>query len=276
MKMLKNKHNKKGVTLVEVVVAMSVLSVMSVMIIMALTYALKANATNYKRSTDVDAEGVFAETFDTTKTQTGKGSNVERNPINSKTNVKLNIDFGGSNQFNIDNVHSYKAKLNNAHNDVKYQLKFLQGSSALMADVDPNLGQFFVVFYNDSTSSVDSYHFAVPETGTSQLFSMDDNNIAVIPDKLTPCGALSGGGSSGKIGFIKDDSKSSGYFAISSTNSNPLAGGSSAVFTLNSSNFDKYAEKNKDGSYTGLIVLHYVNGGHIISQKEYDKSIGND
>lgn len=266
MKNISSKNNRKGVTLVEVVIAMSLLAIVSTMVVMMLEFAVKENANNYKRSEDVNAEGIFAETYDFTKSKPASGSiMVEDNNISSSGNnkIKLNIKFGAT-SFDVGSAYTYKSKLNQRSKDVQYQLQFFSSVNSLDKLADPSKGYYFVQFYNDSAMDV-NIRFSVPDTDGTMLLDGKGAKLTGENAKSSPAMVLANGKSIIGFRIEQDASKrsSAGYFAINqATDSSPYDGGT-ADLNITGSVLSKYADDD------GIVTIHYMDSGDFLNADEY-------
>lgn len=253
--MKKLKNNRKGMTLVEVVTAMGVLSVASLMIVMALLYTVRANHRNYKRSSDIYDEGVAAETYNVNRAMSSGDAKIQRNNIsgNGTNRVTLGVTFddatlGGIN-YNISNVYAYKSKLPGKSEDVTYQMQFFQKKSNYSDCVDPTNGKYYLVVYNDSVANIDNWKFT--STDTFQMFDIYNTECS---SNEVVCNTVPANGGSAGIGV------------------NFSAGASFSIggLTINSGNYQTYAEKDADGNDTGMLYVHYTGSG-FLNQDQFDQ-----
>ena len=230
--MKKNSKNKKGMTLVEDIIAMALLSGMSAMLVTVAVAAKRQNLENYYRNNEMYTQAVNAEQYNDNKTVNMNELKVNKFSSSGKTTNEfaLEADFGSGIKFNTT-AYGFKAKLNNIDEDAGYQLKFLQGKDINITP-NPEKSVYWVKFYNNSIGD-----------GGNQQFGV----------------VLSGVTGSDYFGF----SQSSDLYSSAPT-------ADAAAFKITDATFDHYLEKDASGKATGYVVIHYMGGSDYKNQAEYD------
>jgi prepilin-type N-terminal cleavage/methylation domain-containing protein len=138
-----------GMTLVEVVVAMAVFSTMTLGITMAFSAALKFNARNIRRDSELNLQQTSIEK------STAAGVQIYDNSLQSRT---INYVNGGTVMQSVEHVTEYNAvKSSYNGSDFNFEMKTFSsvplGSTAVTNDKSQN--QYKVTFTNLSSYSVD-------------------------------------------------------------------------------------------------------------------------
>lgn len=255
--------NEKGMTLVEVIVAMTLLGIMSGMFVTAAVYAAKANRDNYFRANEMATQAVDAAEFNSAKNYDMNEIRVSENNASgtADNSFTLEADFGTVSWSTT--AYGYKSKLNDIDEDAGYQLKFFEGQDTAVSP-DPSNGIYWVKFYNDS--GVDLINYAeTPELTGGVFFDVNKNSTGNSLLLNTPTGSIS------QFGF-----KASGPDLFGFTMSPGLydADHSMSVddIMIESSDFEKFCEKDASNNKTGYIIIHF-NGSDYLSQSEFESGL---
>jgi len=206
--MKKNSKNKKGMTLVEVIIAMALLSGMSAMLVTVAVAAKRQNLENYYRNNEMYTQAVNAEQYNDNKTVNMNELKVNKFSSSGKTTNEfaLEADFGSGIKFNTT-AYGFKAKLNNIDEDAGYQLKFLQGKDINITP-NPEKSVYWVKFYNNSGADMNFYALT-PELTGGKFFDVNNNssgNSLLIPI---------GDGGNQQFGVVLSGVTGSDYFGFS-------------------------------------------------------------
>jgi len=239
---MKNKMNKKGMTLVEVIVAMAIFGVITTGFMMSASYSLKAQAkakirlseTNEQTTNLEDYQGVvdFA-AADVAQLETGSNK------------WSMVYEFPTGDTITNDNLHGYTSK----SNDEVLKLGFFSADDKL----DLAAGEYWVTLFNYSSDDM------IVNITCSPGFVFFDNekHIANSIDTLSGLGIVKDGGAV-KFG-IKDlgGGDLTQAFTVKKTIDDSVIGGG-ALNVNNYSDADRYA-------YT------YYNGSAFLNAEAFDE-----
>lgn len=259
------KHNKKGVTLVEVIIAMTLLSMMAGMLVTVAVNAKNTNRDNYFRSKEMNEQALNAEQYNDAKNYDMNDIKVNKYVGDGQTDndFALEADWGDGIKWNTT-AYGYKTKLNSIDSKAGYQLKFLQGTNV---NITPNVnnGEYWVKFYNDSGAEITNF-VMTPTTTGGKFFDANNNSSGNSVPLTTGIGGVS------QFGFIA--TSSGDYFGFTETNDDLYSAShvpSTSDFILsNETTFKKYCETDSNGNLTGYIVIHYMGGTTYLTQAEFD------
>lgn len=263
---MKLKKNKKGVTLVEIIVAMTLLGIMSSMFVTAAVYASRANKENYFRAREMYTQANDAEKFNKDKNYEADEIKVNKNIASGKATNEFDLqaDFGPI--VWDTTAYGYKSKINGIDKNGGYQLKFFEGQD-VSVQPNPTKGIYWVKFYNDSGTDLTNY-ITTPELVGGKFFDVNSNfagnNIMLYT--MT--------GSSSQIGF-RVNSAGTEYFGFSTDGTlyDPAHIAEAADFKLTSTNFDYFCEMDATGlNKTGNIIIHYMGSGVYYNQADYESA----
>ncbi len=257
------KHNRKGMTLIEVIIAMTILGIASTMIVMSLVYAVKANAYNYKRAKEVSYQSNYAENYDDTKVYAYDEADVNPYSIGGTNSVDLTAEFGDK-TLETKNVASFKSKLNGFAETINYELKFFDSSAnKLGTTLNPANGVYMVTFYNNSGTDLINFTLSVdPDPATGGHFFNTEG--VPLPDASHNPGDMISGAKY-NVGVVCGSSET--IMEIS----NPA--GASYGFTLKTDNLSDYVDVDDNGNETGYILIHYMGEGRYLSQTQYEAEL---
>lgn len=256
------KRNKKGVTLVEVIIAMTLMAMMAGMLVTIAVQAKNTNRDNYIRSNEMNTQAVNAEQYNNNKNYNMSEIKVNKyvGSGQSDNTFALKADFGSGITWNTT-AYGFKSKLNDIDKDAGYQMKFLQGKDANVAP-DASVGVYWVKFYNDSGAELTNFVETPAGTGGS-FFDVNKNVSGARVIMTTGIGGVS------QFGFIISGAD---YFGFTETNDAGLydathtAGMSDYIVT----NLDHFCEKDASGNQTGFVIIHYMGGSTYYNQAEYE------
>ncbi len=256
------KHNKKGVTLVEVIIAMTLMGMMAGMLVTIAVQAKNTNRDNYIRSREMNTQAVDAEQYNNNKNYNMNEIKVNKyvGAGQADNTFNLEADFGSGVTWKTK-AYGFKSKLNEIDKDAGYQMKFLQAKDVNVAP-DASKGVYWVKFYNDSGAELTN--FAETPAGTGGSFFDVNKNVSGNKVILS-----TGIGDVKQFGFIVSGPE---YFGFTETNDAGLfdpshtAGLTDYVVT----NLDHFCEKDALGNATGFVIIHYIGGTTYYNQAEYD------
>ena len=245
------KYNKKGMTLVEVIISMCIRAAITGMFITIAVAAKKKNADTAQRSREMYEQAAAAESFNTSvkyDTDTLKVSKLLTNA--GSNNVKISADFG---TLKIEtNAYAYKVtRRGKDGNDKDYNLRFFRSDNVNIATPDPSVGKYWVKVFNHTGMSLD-VSFLANDGG---FFDVSENSI---PNP----GIVIANETFAQIGY--QVGSSANMFQLADFNDN-----SQVFVTLSDENIEKFKEK-IDGKATGVINIHICDGLEIKSQEEYE------
>ena len=246
--------NKKGMTLVEVIISMCILAAIAGMFITIAVAAKKKNADTAQRSREMYEQAAAAESFNTSvkyDTDTIKVSKLLTNgPSNS---VKISADFG---TIKLEtNASAYKVtRRGKDGNDKDYNLRFFRSDNVNIATPDPSTGKYWVKVFNHTGMSLDVTYLANDGTFFDLKESPLTNPGVVIPNETCS-----------QLGYQVGSSAE--LFKLVDYNDNSITFGSGS-FTKES--IEKFMEK-VNGNKTGIIIIHICDGLELKSQEEYEE-----
>lgn len=263
------KSNKKGMTLVECIIAMCILGILAAMFVSIAVEAKKKNLNTYNRSNDMYEQAAAAESFNTENKDYSADIKVSKMLVNGSTTSNkfdISVDFT-SIKFESD-AYGYIAKRTDKDkdkSDKKYQLRFFKSQwSDIVVPPDPAQGRYIVNIYNHSGLDKEFYYAALPAEGGGRFFKPTDGNAfdsyqidGMFPDK----GVFQFGIKVGKSSVVFNLSENPGY----GTSEHDATGDKTVSLT----DFKKYCEM-KDGKATGFVYIHYCSDGKYYSQEEYE------
>lgn len=140
------KTNKKGMTLVECIIAMAVFAIATTGFTMAATACMRAQAKSNRRMTKTNVQSTNLEHFSTFSKVLDPGfSNVR--PMEQGVNQwQMTFNFGSDVIVN-KNVYGYLAKLDSTDPDGVYDLSFFNSAE----QVSLGEGEYWVTLYNKSS-----------------------------------------------------------------------------------------------------------------------------
>lgn len=261
-----NKRNKKGVTLVEVIIAMTLMGMMAGMLVTIAVQAKNTNRDNYIRSREMNTQAVDAEQYNNNKNYNMNEIKVNKyvGAGQADNTFNLEADFGSGVTWNTK-AYGFKSKLNEIDKDAGYQMKFLQAKDANVAP-DASNGIYWVKFYNDSGVELANY-VETPEITGGSFFDVNKNVSGNKVIMSTGIGGVS------QFGFIYN-SAGGDYFGFTETNDAGLYDSShtpsASDYVITSAEFDKFCEKDASLNNTGYVTIHYMGGSTYYNQAEYD------
>ncbi|MBQ7071417.1 MAG: prepilin-type N-terminal cleavage/methylation domain-containing protein [Ruminococcus sp.] len=246
------KHNKKGMTLVECIIAMALLGAMSGMLVTIAVAAKRQNLANYQRSAEMYKQATEIEQFNP---DYNYGSEVKVQYLISKAagsagvsgnEFKLGADFG---TYKL-NTKTYGFKSNPTgldKNNQKYSLKALKSEFSTL-QVMPNLaeGKFVVKVYNDAGYTVNVGLFG-PDSGGGMFY--DDTDTTSLSGK--PWTTIMDGGSTT---YVYRGGSGEEMFDI--VNHDNADGSISAYGTITKDNYETIMERDDKGYLTGYMIIH--------------------
>ena len=247
--------NKKGMTLVEVIISMCILAAIAGMFVTVAVAAKKKNTDTYLRSNEMYEQAAAAEAFDTSKDYGAGSSHIKKlltGGASSTNEYKLTADFG---TLKLEpKTYGYVAERRNKDkNDTNYQLRFFRSDIADLDPPDPSTGTYWIKITNHS-GIVNMHALLVGLDEGVQFYTTKKSSLkykANVPigDEDTVI-----------IGVCR------GYtdqiFSFNDwRNENVMK-----TFTI--SDLDKYMEK-EDGKATGYISIHVCEGLEIKTNEEY-------
>ena len=163
------KTNKKGMTLVECIIAMAVFAVATTGFTMAATACMKAQAKTGRRMTATNTQTTNLEHFSSySRVLDPEYSNVRA--MNSGVNkYKMTFNFG-SIEVENDNVYGYKSVLDHDSPDGVFELSFFSAAE----QIDLGEGEYWITLYNNS-SSQHTLDISCAVPGDSQVFEFFNN-----------------------------------------------------------------------------------------------------
>ena len=149
--MKSNKHNKRGMTLVEVIIAMSIFAIVAGCVLTAIAGAMQQTTKNRKRDIELGAQMNAVGKFDTAKGSTNGGYTVS-----------FKSETVGVSDRNQDSVSLYVANLDEWGSDFGFTLKGVNGGATFNnVTIDPDTskpeskGQYKFVVEADPTLNLD-------------------------------------------------------------------------------------------------------------------------
>lgn len=260
------KCNKKGMTLVEVIISMAILGAIAGMFVTIAVAAKNQNKDNYQRQREMYSQAAAAESFDTNVTNYGMDIKVSKLATGggSDNKVTLSAPFAG---YNITtDAYGYLARRQDKDNkDTDYQLRFFRSKNVEVGP-NPDEGEYWITVINNSGSDIDFYA-STPEADGGQFFDKDLTLYADEPNSML----LDGG--KFQFGIIAGTSD-----PVMGISSNPgMFGGSHSPSAWDKQfSVDEFLDfcDVKDGSATNYITIHLCSDGGIRSQAEYESYVG--
>ena len=254
------KANKKGMTLVEVVISMAVLGVIAAMFVSIAIAAKKQNTDNYQRQREMYQQAAAAESYNP---DVEYGMNVKVRRLNSDNKVEMSADFSKVGGYNIetDAYGYYAIRQGKDQKDTNYNLRFFRSKDAEIGP-KPDEGEYWFKIYNQSGSDLELY-VSTPEEDGGRFFDDEKNS----------CG--------GEFGILLKDNGSTQFGLVAGTGSNvfgiSLNEGlfkashvpSSWDHAYNVSEFLGLQDV-EDGNPTGYITLYFCDDGVIRNRAEYE------
>jgi len=163
------KTNKKGMTLVECIIAMAVFAIATTGFTMVATTCMKAQAKASRRMTATNNQTTNLEHFSSySKVLDPEYCNVK--PMSTGINkFKMTFDFGTVKVEN-DDIYGYRSVLDPSSPDGVFELSFFSAAE----QVDLAEGEYWITLYNNSSSQHTwDINCAVP--GDSQVFEFFNN-----------------------------------------------------------------------------------------------------
>jgi prepilin-type N-terminal cleavage/methylation domain-containing protein len=163
------KSNKKGMTLVECIIAMAVFAVATTGFTMVATTCMKAQARTVKRMTTTNNQTTNLEHFSTfSQVLDPEYTNVK--PMENGTNrFKMTFAFPALTVEN-DHVYGYTAKLDEESQDGVFELSFFSAADQVTLDAN----EYWITLYNYGTEQR-TWDISCAIAGDSQQFEFFDN-----------------------------------------------------------------------------------------------------
>ena len=246
--------NKKGMTLVEVIISMCILAAIAGMFVTVAVAAKKKNTDTYLRSNEMYEQAAAAEAFDTSKDYGAGSSHIKKlltGGASSTNEYKLTADFG---TLKLEpKTYGYVAERRNKDkNDTNYQLRFFRSENAEIATPNPAEGEYWVKVYNHS--------------GTELRLQFDAQSGKFYTNSRASLGETVG------VVLANENETALGYcvgeesdlFTISDWENPGLI-----IASFDEGNITDYMEV-KDGHVTGFIIIHICDGLEVKNQEAFD------
>lgn len=258
-----NKHNKKGMTLTECIIAIALLGAMSAMLVSIAVAAKRQNRDNYLRSAEMYEQAKEIEEFNPDATYSAKKTKVKvlRSKVSGSTGNEFDLvaDFG---TYKLDTkTYGYQAlPTGKDSNYSNYTLKALKSEYAAVQMVpNPASGEYVVKIYNYGGQQV-LVRMSVPDAGGGIFYNSDGQSISGNPMRTIIDGAID------EVGFKASTNNT--LFTLTNDNN-----GLELCAPITKDNLDYWAEKDDKGYKTGYIPIYIYNDGESISaysQSEYE------
>jgi len=257
------KHNKKGMTLVECIIAMALLGVMSAMLVTIAVAAKKQNLANYQRSQEMYAQAARIESY--APTANYKANHIKVSALISKASgasgnvFKLKADFG---TYKLDTTtYGYKAlPTGTKDKTAQYTLKSLKSEYDTTAAVLPDLttGYYVIKFYNYSGAEHD-FNFKAPDNNGGTFYDAQGKSAGLeFPMVLADTATVT-----------------AGFRATSTDEVFTIYIEDSAVsYTIDSTRFQYFMEKDEKLNPTGYVYFYLDQNGDLLSKETYDENYG--
>lgn len=255
------KANKKGMTLVEVVISMCILGAIAAMFVSIAVAAKNQNRDNYIRQREMYHQAAAAESYNP---DVDYGMNVKVRKLDTKgtdNNVKMSAPFAG---YNIEaEAYGYYAKrADKDFKDTNYNLRFFRSEDA---EIGPNVddGEYWFTVYNHSGADLEMF-FSTPETGGGRYFDDEKTSLGgEFPTLLKDNGKVRFGLVAGTASQVFGISNNEGLFTGSHVPS-----GWDKIYGV--SDFLSLRDTDESGNATNYITLHICEDGVIRNQANYD------
>ncbi len=257
-----NKHNKKGMTLAECIIAIALLGAMSAMLVSIAVAAKRQNRDNYFRSGEMYAQAARIESYNPSGSYSSNHIKVTKLMSSaagaSGNTFNLVADFG---TYKLDTItYGYRA-LPTGEKDKKanYTLKTLKSVYDSTATITPSIGTGFYILkiYNFSGTELD-LDISVPDTNGG-TFTNELGSIAG-PQLLAPL-------AEGSI-YI------AGFQATSSDVLFTITDGSGYTIPVTRGNYTSWMEYDDTYQPTGYFYFYFTDDGDVVSKADYDALYG--
>ncbi len=257
-----NKHNKKGMTLAECIIAMALLGIMSAMLVTVAVAAKRQNLKNYQRSQEMYVQSARIETYnpglvsaDTSRIRVSalisKAASASGNVFNLYAKL-------GDYELNTT-TYGYKALSTGVKDkDAQYTLKALKSEFGTAVEITPNVsrGEYVIRIYNYSGTNLDMELYTDPENGGT-LYGADGASAG----NNYPKELLNGG-----IVEI-------GLRITASDDIFNLELGDIGTIEFDSGLFDAFCETDESGHRTGYVSIYIDNSGQLQSKESYEENV---
>ena len=261
-----NKHNKKGMTLAECIIAIALLGAMSGMLATIAVAAKRQNVANYFRANEMYEQAAEIEEFNPDVTYAAKFTKVSylASKAAGATGNEFNLvaDFGS---YKLDTLtYGYKALPTGTDKNRKlYTLKALKSEFATVQMVpSPASGRFVVKLYNYAGQPL-TIRLKVPDAGGGIFFNADETSIGGNPPRPLIDGSID------EIGF--NASTNDLLFTICDETADGM---SLELGTVTKSTLASYwGETDSYGQLTGYIPLYFYNDGtntYVLNESDYN------
>lgn len=254
------KYNKKGMTLVEVIVAMTILGIMSALFVSVAVAAKKQNKDNAKRSAEMYEQAAAAENYDPTKEYSTEDIKVSKFLSTGTSNTfTIRAEFEGY-DLKTD-VYGYK--VNRMDEDTKsegYRLRFFKSQNA---DIVPTLepGEYWVKVINESGAEIDLF----TSTPDGRLLNSSGTSLGSEFTQLLP--------NKGMVDFVfkPGDEGLENLFGFSTNEGlfEPEHAISGWDRIITRSEFPSLLDVNESGEVMSTITLYFYEG-QVISKATYE------
>jgi prepilin-type N-terminal cleavage/methylation domain-containing protein len=242
------KTNKKGMTLVECIVAMAVFAIATTGFTMAATACMRAQAKSHKRMTKTNVQSTNLEHFSTNAhVLDPEYSNIK--PMTTGANqFKITFPFKTSTVEN-KNVYGYYAKLDSNDKEGVYQLSFLSA----VDQIKLTEGEYWVTLYNCTS---DGQEFTV---SCDEDYTFFDNEHNISYDTSLPGHLWSADGGYRKFG-VKNLKGTGAKITITRRGTaNPENDTDTTTITIDSSWMPNGTLDN-GGDGDNMVSIYYVGG----------------
>ncbi|MBR1423146.1 MAG: prepilin-type N-terminal cleavage/methylation domain-containing protein [Ruminococcus sp.] len=260
-----SKHNKKGMTLAECIIAMALLGAMSGMLVTIAVAAKRQNVANYFRANEMYEQAAEIEEFNPDVTYAAKFTKVSYlvSTAAGATGNEFNLvaDFG---TYKLDTLtYGYKALPTGTDKNRKnYTLKALKSEFATVQMVpSPASGRFVVKLYNYAGQPL-TIRLKVPDAGGGIFFNADETSISGDPPRPLLDGAID------EIGFSASTNNT--LFEVLDETAD---GQSLLLGTITKSSLGNWGEHDAYGQLTGYIPLYLYNDGTttmLLNESDYN------
>ena len=186
--------NKKGMTLVECIIAMAVFAVATTGFTMAATTCMRVQAKQSKRMTKTNVQSTNLEHFSTFTTVLDPEYSDVRRMAGGENKFKMTFKFDDATIVN-DNVYGYYAKLDPNDQDGVYELSFFTSTDVAALGED----EYWITLYN-FTDDTQTWSLTCPDE-----FKFFDNEKNKTQQHVLPTRMWAPDGGYLKFGISKED-----------------------------------------------------------------------